>query len=565
MKRKMATIFIILVSIGILITGIGTYHMQKINSIRLVEEKILEEGHLIKEFIEKGNINNNNLDDFSKEYSKFINSQISFIDEQGNIIGDINFKASNKKSQEEELIFREIFIENVENISKIRITASPEYLKKLNKKILLNTLIAVVAGLLVSLILGIQYIEQATNPYKELIKATKNISEGKYGEKVYLYGDEEFEILTENFNTMSVKLRNTIIMLKESNTKLKATLTSIEDGVIAIDNNLSIILINPLAEKILEVKKDNIMNKKITKAFKKEKLNNVFIELINKSTFLNDAEVEVFEPNYRNIKITGSPIIHSDDPTRKLGLVFIIRDVTTLRKLEKVREDFVANVSHELKTPLTSIKGFVETLQEGAIEDTESANKFLDIIDFEVNRLNSLVSDLLLLSEVESHGEDIIKEIIIVEKVIDDVLMYLENKANKKKIILEQDIQKKLPNFYGNYNYFRQMLLNLIGNGIKYTPEHGTVKISVSTENKNLIISVADNGIGMEEKEQKRIFERFYRVDKSRSNEVDGTGLGLAIVKHIVSTFNGKISVESEIGKGSNFIVILPIKDDLIY
>ncbi|HLR34982.1 MAG TPA: ATP-binding protein [Tissierellales bacterium] len=574
LKRKMTTIFIILVSIGILITGIVTYHMQKINSIKLVEEKILEEGYLIKDLIEKGNIDNNNLEDFLERYSKILNSEISFIDEQEIIIGSfssgvnnekLNFRANNKNPEKKRLIFKEISIENGGNISKIRIAASPEYLKKLNKKIILNTLIAVVAGFIVSLILGIQYVEQVTNPYKELIKATKNISEGKYGGEVYLSGDEEFEILTENFNTMSVKLRDTIIMLKESNTKLKATLTSIEDGVIAIDNNLSVILINPLAEKILEVKKDSIMDKKITKAFENKELNNVFIELINKSTFLNDAEVEVFEPNYRNIKITGSPIIQSDDPTRKLGLVFIIRDVTTLRKLEKVREDFVANVSHELKTPLTSIKGFVETLQEGAIENVESSNKFLDIIDFEVNRLNSLVSDLLLLSEVESQEENIIKEIIAVEKIIDDVIMHLGNKANKKEITLEKNIQEKLPNFYGNYNYFRQMLLNLIDNSIKYTPEYGTVKISAATENGNLIINIADNGIGIEGEEQRRIFERFYRVDKSRSNEVDGTGLGLAIVKHIVSTFNGKISIESEIGKGSNFIIILPVKDDLIY
>src|SRR5699024_2737129 len=308
LKRKMTTIFIILVSIGILITGIVTYHMQKINSIKLVEEKILEEGYLIKDLIEKGNIDNNNLEDFLERYSKILNSEISFIDEQEIIIGSfssgvnnekLNFRANNKNPEKKRLIFKEISIENGGNISKIRIAASPEYLKKLNKKIILNTLIAVVAGFIVSLILGIQYVEQVTNPYKELIKATKNISEGKYGGEVYLSGDEEFEILTENFNTMSVKLRDTIIMLKESNTKLKATLTSIEDGVIAIDNNLSVILINPLAEKILEVKKDSIMDKKITKAFENKELNNVFIELINKSTFLNDAEVEVFEPNYR--------------------------------------------------------------------------------------------------------------------------------------------------------------------------------------------------------------------------------------------------------------------------
>lgn len=554
MKKRMTTIFIILVFIGVLATGITAYYLQRINSIKTLETKMSREGFLIKELIEKGNLDDVALEDFVEKYSK-TNNQFLLINGEENVDEFID----------EELFSKEIPIESVNNISKIRISVLPNYIKELNKKILLNTTIAVIFGLLISLILGVKYIEQVTNPYKELINATKNISEGKYGEKVYFHGDEEFEILADNFNTMSIKLKNTIQMLEESNTKLKATLTSIEDGVIAIDNNLNIILINPRAEKILKSNEKEVMGKKITEAFESDKLNNEFIKLIRKQSSFNDAEVEVFEPDYRIIKIAGSPIIQSDNPTRKLGLVFVIRDVTTLRKLEKVREDFVANVSHELKTPLTSIKGFVETLQEGAIEDVESADKFLNIIDFEVNRLNSLISDLLLLSEVESREDDIIKEIISVDKVIDDILMYMKVKADKKKISLEKDIEANIPNLYGNYNYFSQMLLNLVDNGIKYTSENGMVKVSAYTTNSDLIIKVADSGIGMAKEEQERIFERFYRVDKARSNEVDGTGLGLAIVKHIVSTFNGKITVESIIGKGSVFTVILPVENSLIY
>lgn len=548
MKRKMTTIFIILVFVGILATGITAYYMQKINSIKILEDKILEEGYLVKELIENEKIDASDIDDFQNKYENILNSQINLVEEEK--VND---------SIDEKLFSKNIPVKNIDNVSMIKISILPSYLKKLNRKIFLNTLIGVVFALLISLILGIKYIEQVTTPYKELISATKKISDGKYGEKVYFTGDEEFQILANNFNTMSVKLKNTIEKLKESNTKLKATLTSIEDGVIAIDNNSSIILINPLAEKILKTNRNEVMGKKITEAFHSEKLNDVFIELVSKPNSLYDVEVEVFEPNNRIIKITGSPIIQSDDPTRKLGLVFVIRDITTLRKLEKVREDFVANVSHEIKTPLTSIKGFVETLQGGAIEDVESAEKFLNIIDFEVNRLNSLVSDLLLLSEVESRKDDIIKEIIDVDKVIDDILMYMEGKASKKNISFEKDVEEGIPNLYGNYNYFRQMLLNLVDNSVKYSLKEGKVKISAYTQNNNLVIKVTDNGIGMAKEEQERIFERFYRIDKARSKEIEGTGLGLAIVKHIVSTFNGKVSVESEINKGSIFTVIMPI------
>ncbi|MBV1817816.1 two-component system histidine kinase PnpS [Anaerosalibacter bizertensis] len=559
MKKRIFIIFSSLVLIGVITTGILSLSFQRMIHLKSLEDKLNSNSILIKELVEKENMENMDLNLLAKEYSKSIDVRVTFFDGKGNVVGDSTVE---KKDEDvKDVLSISIPIDNKEiNISKLRLSVDSNNIDDLNKKFMKYLVISIFAGLIVAFLIGLRYIEHASDPYKELIEATKNISYGNYGEKVSLQQDDELGALANSFNNMSVKLDDTIKKLQESNTKLKATLTSVVDGLIALDNNFNLILFNPAAEKIFGIEGQKIMGKNILDVFLEDKTYKIFEGLTSNETIW-EKEMEIYSPEYRVLNVYANPIILNNDPTRKLGMVYLFQDVTKVKKLERVREDFVANVSHELKTPLTSIKGFIETLKDGAIEDENVSYKFLDIIDVEVDRLNCLVDDLLLLSEIENKNSNTVYEYFNVEEIIDNLFQVLNKIAKEKNIILEKEIEENIPQLYGSYNHFRQMLMNLIDNGIKYTPNGGKVKVSVFEKDEKLVIKVKDTGIGIDKKHQNRLFERFYRADKARSRQVGGTGLGLAIVKHIVLMFNGKIDLQSEPNRGSIFTIEIPLDE----
>ncbi len=242
-----------------------------------------------------------------------------------------------------------------------------------------------------------------------------------------------------------------------------------------------------------------------------------------------------------------------------IGSIINIEDITEIVKLENMRRDFVANVSHELKTPLTSINGFVETLIMNEDLPVEKRNRFLAIIQKESNRLKRLIEDILLLSSIENKN-NLVTENVLLYDVFKEIYEMVSYIANSKKIDLYYNFEDKEIVVQAYTDYLKQLLLNLIDNAIKYTPEGGKVTINQFTLNDDIVIEVIDNGVGIPKEDQSKIFQRFYRVDKARSRSVGGTGLGLAITKHIAHSLKGSISVESKLGEGSKFIVKLPKK-----
>lgn len=241
----------------------------------------------------------------------------------------------------------------------------------------------------------------------------------------------------------------------------------------------------------------------------------------------------------------------------KIGTLIIIRDITSIRKLEKIRRDFVANVSHELRTPLTSISGFVETLKIREL-DAKNRNKVIDIIEFETERLKRLINNLLELSEIESIKTTKPLTDIDITDDVNKIVELLTPLSDKKEIKIRLNIEEGLNTIIGNKDWFRLILTNLIENSIKYMEVKGNIRINVSNHNSGVKLVIKDNGIGIPEEDLPRIFERFYRVDKSRSSIVEGSGIGLAIVKHIVILLKGTIEVRSKLGEGTCFIVLLP-------
>lgn len=394
--------------------------------------------------------------------------------------------------------------------------------------------------MLFSISLSMKLVRTIIEPLKNLENVTARIAGGDLNIRVKSLSNDEIGSLGKTFNNMADQLQAKIKEVVDKQNRLESILRSMESGVIAVDGDDTVITINPYAKRVFGIRRD-ISGEKISKYIKDYDIN----------TFLNEEddsekEVKILHPVERELRIKKASIIDGID---RIGKVIAVQDISNIKRLENMRSQFVANVSHELKTPLTSIKGFTETLKY--VEDEETRKKFLDIIEKEADRLGRLINDILILSKIESDisGEE---DEFLPNKVVDDVINMVKVLADNKNITIELD-ERNNDLLFGDKDRFLQLVLNIVENSIKYSNEGSKVKISSFTNGDNYNLIVEDNGIGIPKEDIPRIFERFYRVDKARKS--GGTGLGLAIVKHIVKTFNGNIKVESVLGVGSKFII----------
>ncbi len=383
-------------------------------------------------------------------------------------------------------------------------------------------------------------------PIKDLEFITARIAKGKYDRRVCINSNDEIGQLANTFNYMADRLQYTLRDSIEKQNKLQAILKSMDSGVIAVDRKNRVIIINPYAQKIFGVKKE-IIGHNLMDCIRDYELEDIF------KNNIEYKEIKILWPEEKILKVRTADIISNKE---HIGTVAVVQDITDIRRLENMRSQFVANVSHELKTPLTSIKGFAETLRY--VEDVKTREKFLGIIDDEAERLTRLISDILTLSDIEQNREVKVKEIINVNSAIKDVYNLMKNTADTKGIGVELTI-KNSPKICGDKDRFKQMLINLIDNAIKYSESGDKVYIGSEIKEEKCIVWIQDTGSGISEEHIPRLFERFYRVDKARSRARGGTGLGLAIVKHIVLSFEGEIYVESELGHGTKFIVEIPL------
>ncbi|MBE6064192.1 two-component system histidine kinase PnpS [Clostridium cochlearium] len=384
-------------------------------------------------------------------------------------------------------------------------------------------------------------------PIKKLEFITSRIAAGELDRRVNIKSKDEIGQLSNTFNNMADKLQYTINDSIEKQNKLEAILKSMDNGVIAVDKDFRIIMINPYAKEIFDIEED-IIGENLLDRIKSYELKDIF----KQDNIEEYREVKIFYPKEKDLRIKTTDIKIGK---QLIGTVAVVQDVTEIKKLENMRSQFVANVTHELKTPLTSIRGFAETLKY--VEDKETKDKFLNIINDEADRLTRLINDILALSDIENN-KDMKQESIHVNEILEDIVYLMENSSEEKNIELFI-VGDKVSNIKGDKDKFKQMMINLVDNGIKYTEEGGKVYIGAKEEENNCVLWVEDTGVGISKEHIERLFERFYRVDKARSRRQGGTGLGLAIVKHIVLGFNGTINIESEEGKGSKFIIKIPI------
>ena len=392
---------------------------------------------------------------------------------------------------------------------------------------------------------------------KSFIKISNKVSNKEFHSRLETSARGELGELTRNFNFMMETMENTIEEVQYKHLQLTSVLKSISHGIIVIDINGNIILINDEARRMIRSKCNG---KEEGKSLKQViEMNDILrgIERYIGSKENQTNNVTLDDEIVYRIKI--DPVYLQNSKNAIIGSIINIEDITEIVKLENMRKDFVANVSHELKTPLTSINGFVETLIMNEDLPSEKRNRFLAIIQKESDRLKRLIEDILLLSSIESKN-NLVTENILLYDVFKEVYEMINYIANSKNIDLSYNFEDEKIVVQAYSDYLKQLLLNLIDNAIKYTPEGGKVTVNQFTRNDEIVIEVIENGVGIPKEDQSKIFQRFYRVDKARSRSVGGTGLGLAITKHIVHSLKGSISVESELGEGSKFIVRLPKK-----
>lgn len=396
------------------------------------------------------------------------------------------------------------------------------------------------------------YADKLVTRMESIRNKIEMIVKGKYAFEVDLIDKDELGRIEKELNNLAYHNEGIIKREKQVSKTIHTILSGIKEGVVLVDRLGKIVLVNSAIEEMFGRNEKMIEGKPLMSLLRNPELDELIAGIL-KDKKESNIEIQIRD---RIFSIWVSILAEEDS---QVGAVVVIGDVTELRRLEKLRTEFVANVSHELRTPLTSIKGFVETLIEGAGDDKEVRDRFLKTIQQESHRLQRIIDDLLALSRIEnkSHKKGEKKHFSFVQNAYEKIEPVIESYAQAKGLKIEVRIPVDLPYVYIGEDLLSQVLLNLMENAIKYSAE-GYVKLNCLAGEKQVIVEVSDTGCGIPEESLSRVFERFYRVDKARCREVGGTGLGLSIVKHIIEGSGGRIEVTSEVGKGSTFRCYLP-------
>ena len=390
----------------------------------------------------------------------------------------------------------------------------------------------------------------------ELVQAANRYTKGDLTQKISVGFGNEFKALADAMNRMASALQVRIAELEGEKAKLSVILENMAEGVIAVDRNKKVLLINPTAETIFSAAKQSILGKGLLELVRNPKIDQMMEQAIQEQAIVTE-EIELHRQEKKILKASAVGIGKSGG---SVAGILVLYDVTKIRNLENLRQEFVANVSHELKTPLTSIKGFIETLSGGALQDLGRSRTFLKMMEEDADRLTRLIGDLLELSKIESNQIVLKLESVDLKNELEKVVVAFDPRLKDKKITVQNRLSANgLPHVLADRDRLKQVLVNLFDNAIKFSGEEGKIAFEADMIGNQIRVSVEDMGIGIPEKAIPRIFERFFRVDQARSRELGGTGLGLAIVKHIIEAHGGSVSCESQLGQGSKFSFTLPI------
>ncbi len=574
------------------------------NHILKLRENLLIQSRLIAEQIPA--FLTADLDDFCKKFKEKTGARITIIDGTGRVAGDSDEPSDKMENHLDRPEIKEASVSNTGSSIRFSSTLHKDFfylasalnndpergflrlsvplhdMEKAIYDIRRPIFIASLIALLAAVFTGLFQTKKITQSIEEITKFSREIKSGNFRTHLFLKEKGALGELAKNINEMAQELKARLERSHEDSHKIEEILRNMYDGLMLIDTEGKILLCNPAVKKFFGIESD-IDGMSLMETLRNAELMEVFSGAVKKGEPVSQ-EIEITYPKKLYLTAAAAPFYYPPERKSISGIVLSLHDVTRLKKLEDVRKDFVANVSHEIKTPITAIKGFAETLMEGAICDNENAGRFLMTIRNHAERLNSLVEDLLTLSRIELGDIKIKKTAVNLNDAVDMVITTLMDKAGAKGLQLKKDIQPDIYEINADKNRLIQILLNIVDNGIKFT-EKGEVIIKVTSNVPHLSlrseaeaiskdeiprsarnddagrfveISVEDTGPGIPKQHLSRLGERFYRVDRSRSRELGGTGLGLAIVKHLVKAHGWHLRIESAQGKGTKAKIILP-------
>lgn len=584
LRWKLTATYIGLVILSMLVIGIyllnSLEHYFYNNLKNRLETQALLSSRLIGENMDSWDMQH--MEDLAGKISSDLGARVTIIDMAGNVLGDSQEKAAimdNHLNRPEirtainngtgmairysstvgaDLMYVAVSIHNsYETAGFVRLalplTETKQAFFNLWSAVLVAFLLAVCITALISLGLG----KKITEPVERLTDFARQISQGNFDRRTRVSSNDEIGELALTLNQMAATINEKVKLISEGKSKLETVLSSMISGVIFINKNREIFLLNPAAEKFLSfISSGANSGLPYDVAIKHPELSAAIKKVLASGQVL-EQELRLADLEEITLHVIISPI--HDQKGSLSGIVAVMHDITEIKNLERMRREFVANVSHELKTPVTAIKGFTETLLDGAMEDPETCREFLEIIDTESHRLSRIIQDLLELSKIESKQITLNNETVDICKLIQNIIIKMHGQIERAGQTVYLEFPGKPVTAQLDLDLTEQVLINLVDNAVKYTQAGGRIRIKVAEKDEAIKISVRDNGIGIPPEDIDRVFERFYRVDKTRSRSAGGTGLGLSIVKHIIEdVYGGKVGVNSEPGSGSEFFFTLP-------
>lgn len=589
-RMRLTIIFIIFVGLIVVVSGIFMVKILEKSQMELIKEHRTRELGLILTTLNRDRHNGVEQNKayftlLAAEYGERTDARITFIFADGAVMGDSDLNADDmgnhlnreeiiaaghdgfgyatrySDSLKQNMLYVAIPIEEAGvTLGYVRVSISlaevDSYIKRMWAIIFVGMgMLFVVTGFI-----GYRVASRFTQPLEKITKVAKQMSDLDGNERVAIRNRDEIGELGHAINTMADSLQKQMGRIVDNENRIRSVLSHMTNGVLMIDSFGHVMMINPAAEQFLGYPTSEWIGKK----YRDTKLEPLIQDMVTASIETRveqHGEIKLEASGGRIVEVHVAPMFLLDQAW--IGIVVYMYDITSFRHLEKVRSEFIANVSHELKTPITSVKGFAETLLSGAMNNPETLQSFLQIIFDESDRLHRLIHDILELSQIESRQVDVQSSPVHLNSFIQDTVNTLKNHAEQKSITLHVNVDDKLY-IEADEDLLRQVLINLVSNGITYTGNHGRVEVSAhqvgqTNDYERVQIVVTDSGRGIPQKDLPRIFERFYRVDKGRSRLFGGTGLGLSIVKHLVELHQGTIKVESTQGIGTTFTIELPV------
>ncbi len=584
-RNRLTLVFVLLIGLSVGVLGVFVSHLIEQSYVDWLSERLTKETRLLADTVEwREDVAT--MDRLAETYSASLDVRITFIAADGTVVGDSESDPTTMENHadrpevgqaldasvdvgesvrysatvEEELMYIALpVVRDGETVGVVRAAMSLEAINDSIRSIWMSLFVGLLLLLLAAAFVSSSLARGITRPIEDMTRFARGITRGDFArDPVRVKSRDELGQLARALHHMSISLERQLDAIRESEQRLKSVIETMPSGLLLIDPEGTIVLVNPAIEEMLGFKSAELTGKPyahFAHVYDLEQL----IKRCTQSRSNVREELHLYFPKERILEASLSPVV--DDAERIVGIVVVLHDMTAIRRLEKMRSEFVANVSHEIKTPVTAIIGFTETLLDGALEDRATSRSFLEIIQEESRRLHRLIGDILDLSNIESRELSLNIETVDISHLVRTTAETLMSQVDEKDLSLHLHLPAELK-ADGDKDRLRQIVVNLLSNAIAYTPRGGSIDVTVAAEGERWRLEVEDTGIGIPEDDLPRIFERFYRVDRARSRESGGTGLGLAIVKHLVDVLGGSIDVESKVGAGSTFTIMFPYKKE---